>query len=100
VPDPIDRATVARVAQLARLQLSAEELDQMQRELAFILTAFQRLNELEDESLESPAEPGDGSAPLADDDIAPPIPVETLMRMAPASHESLITVPRVFLVEE
>jgi aspartyl-tRNA(Asn)/glutamyl-tRNA(Gln) amidotransferase subunit C len=95
VSTPIDRDTVEHVARLARLQLSGDEITRLQRELGEVLDYANRLKELDTENVEPMASIIDRPTLLAPDEPRDPLSSEALMRMAPATLDAYITVPKV-----
>lgn len=93
--EPIDRATVAQVARLARLHLSEDEAGRMQHDLAEILAFVARLDKLDTERAKTPTGIIDRSAPLADDLEGDALPADALARMSPAKLDRFIAIPSV-----
>ena len=100
MPTLINRATVERVASLARLQLSDDEVARLERELGEVLEYVERLKAIDTSNVEPMTSPIDRSTPLAADEPRDPLPAEALMRMAPATFDKYITVPKVLTAEE
>ena len=86
---------VRHVAELARLKLSQEQLQQYSRELSTILEHITKLTELDVEGVEPMAQPHDLTNRLDDDEEAAPMPVDQLLAMAPAIHAQYLAVPKV-----
>ena len=92
----LSQQQVEHIAALARLELSAEELDRFRRQLAAILDHFQQL-----QSLEIPAEvlsadhPEEGMT-LRPDELRPGLALDALMRNAPESERRQFKIPPVF----
>ena len=88
---------VKRVAELAHLELTAEEEVRMQRDLNAILDYIAQLNELDSSSVEPMAQVAEvlGSAPAAlrSDTPCPCLPRESVMVSAPETDGSFFKVP-------
>ncbi len=92
----LSQQQVEHIAALARLELSAEELDRFRRQLAAILEYFQQLQSLEiSEDALTGDLPGNGMA-LRPDEIHPGLDLDALMRNAPQSEARQFKIPPVF----
>jgi aspartyl-tRNA(Asn)/glutamyl-tRNA(Gln) amidotransferase subunit C len=92
---PISRAEVEKVAELARLSLSAEELDRMTGQLGEILGYIGLLSELDTENVEPMAHSLDLSNVLREDVVQPSLPREAALANAPQSDGECYLVPAV-----
>ena len=88
----IDRDEVLRIAALARLELSPDELARMTIDLSNILDYVNQLARIEDRA--RPPEPGPGTPERADRVVPYRHPAE-LLDAAPAREGPLVRVPRV-----
>jgi aspartyl-tRNA(Asn)/glutamyl-tRNA(Gln) amidotransferase subunit C len=88
----IDRDEVLRIAALARLELSPDELVRMTTDLSNILDYVNQLARVEDRG--RPAEPGPGT-PEREDRVVPYRHTAELLDAAPAREGPLVRVPRV-----
>jgi aspartyl-tRNA(Asn)/glutamyl-tRNA(Gln) amidotransferase subunit C len=93
---------VRRVAELANLELTAEEEIRMQRDLDAILGHVAQLNELDTTAVEPMAQVSDviGSAagrqaPLREDQVVPSLDRASVMACAPESDGVFFKVPKV-----
>jgi aspartyl-tRNA(Asn)/glutamyl-tRNA(Gln) amidotransferase subunit C len=90
---------VKRVAELAYLELSADEEVRMQRDLNAILDHVAQLNELDTSSVEPMAQVaevlGNASTSLRADVAVPSLPREKVMAAAPETDGSFFKVPKV-----
>lgn len=86
---------VRRVAKLAHLQPTDEQLEQYRTQLAAVLGYISMLNELDVTGVEPMAHPVDITNRLEVDEVADPMPVEHLMRIAPATEGRYLAVPKV-----
>ncbi len=91
----VSREEVLHVARLARLELSEAELERMREQLNAILGYIDRLKELD----VSGVEPTSHVVPLLDvmrdDEPAPSVPPEAMLRNAPDRVGDLFRVPRI-----
>lgn len=90
---------VRRVAELAYLELSADEEARMQRDLNAILDYVAQLNELDTSSIEPMAQVaellGNASTSLRPDTPSPCLQRESVMASAPETDGSFFKVPKV-----
>ena len=91
----IDEETVRRVARLARIDLSDEEIRTYGAQLGSILDFMEQLNALDLEGVEPLAHAGDFDTPLRDDTPVPSLPRRAALDNAPAKDEGSFLVPRV-----
>ncbi len=92
---PISRAEVEKVAELARLSLSEEELDRMTGQLGEILGYIGLLSELDTENVEPMAHSLDLSNVLREDVVQPGLDREAALANAPQSDGECYLVPAV-----
>jgi aspartyl-tRNA(Asn)/glutamyl-tRNA(Gln) amidotransferase subunit C len=97
MPDPLTREDVQRVAELASLELTEEELETFTRQLADILAYAQQVQGIDTTGV-PPTSHVAGPRPLdRPDDPRPSIPRDDLLESAPdaSREEGLFRVPRV-----
>lgn len=91
----ISRAEVLQLARLARIALTAEELDHLAPQLEVILGAVARVGEVAAESIP----PTSHAVPLAnvyrEDVVGPCLSAEAALAAAPAVEEQRFRVPRI-----
>ncbi len=92
---PITRADVEHVAQLARLALDDDELDQFTRELGVILEHAEDIAALEIDDVEPTAHPLPLVNVLRPDEVTPPLPRDEVLAEAPAVEDGRFRVPRI-----
>lgn len=105
---PISEPEVVYVAELANLELTADERDRMAKDLNSILDYVDRLNELDTSNVEPMAQTSDrhgidesktGTARFAyalrEDRTGPSLPREVVMENAPETDGAFFKVPRV-----
>ena len=86
---------VRRVAKLARLKLSDEQLQQYRGELSSVLEHIAKLSELDVHNVEPMSHPHDLTNRLDEDEVIAPMGVEQLLQIAPAVQDQLLAVPKV-----
>jgi aspartyl-tRNA(Asn)/glutamyl-tRNA(Gln) amidotransferase subunit C len=94
----LTRAEVARIAALARLELTAEETALFAEQLGAILSYFEDLRRADTTNVPPTAQvAGLSAAPLREDVPRPSLDRDVLLSQAPEAHidEGLFTVPRV-----
>jgi aspartyl-tRNA(Asn)/glutamyl-tRNA(Gln) amidotransferase subunit C len=89
----LERSDLLRVAQLARLELSESELEQLTRDCRAILQYFGALRELDVSNVEPWSPAGDGT-PLRDDRVDPDPLLLAPEQLAPAWREGFFVLPR------
>lgn len=87
---------VRKVAQLARLQLSEEELAQMQEQLSRILDHIAMLQEVDVAAVPPTAQATDISNMLRPDAVRPSLPREDVLLNAPDAQDGMFRIPAVF----
>lgn len=91
----LDEKQVRKVARLSRLALDDEAIHLFADQLSSILGHIERLNSLDVEGVEPMAHPLPLNNRLADDEPTEGLPVEVLLRNAPATEGPFIAVPKV-----
>jgi aspartyl-tRNA(Asn)/glutamyl-tRNA(Gln) amidotransferase subunit C len=79
----LDRAQVLHVAQLARLELTDEEVDRMAAELSKVLDHIEKIRELDLDGVPPTSHVVDVVNALRADEPIPSLPVEVVLRAAP-----------------
>jgi len=95
----IDDATVAHVARLSRLELTAEERDRFRTQLGSILESFRHLAALDVSQVPADAHATAAANVLRDDVVAPSLPREEALANAPATEDGYFVVPPVIEAE-
>jgi aspartyl-tRNA(Asn)/glutamyl-tRNA(Gln) amidotransferase subunit C len=95
MPEILSHQQVAHVAKLARLKLSDEQIERYRSQLSSILDHIAKLNELDVSDVEPMAHPLDMSNRLDADVAMEPMPIEALLRNAPAVEGRFLAVPKV-----
>jgi aspartyl-tRNA(Asn)/glutamyl-tRNA(Gln) amidotransferase subunit C len=93
----ISQDDVARIAELARLALTDEELQLYARQLAGILDYAEQLREVDTTGVTPTSHPLAITAPLREDEVRPSLPRHDSLRGAPEADAAagLFKVPRV-----
>ncbi len=92
---PISRAEVEKVANLARLHLSDEELDRMTGQLGDILGYVDLLSELDTDAIEPMAHASDVADVFRDDVVRPSLDRQSALSNAPSHDGECYLVPAV-----
>lgn len=100
MPESISRETVAKVARLARLDLTDAEIERMTTQLAGMLDHFRDVDALD----LSHVDPMNQAIPLTnvlrDDVEAPSLDRDEVLRSAPAAQDGRFRVPPIIGFEE
>ncbi len=91
----ISREQVEKVAKLARLDLSEQELTEFTGQLSSILEYIEKLNELDTDSVEPLAHCLPVHNVFRDDVVIPSLDVDSALKNAPASFDNHFKVPKV-----
>lgn len=92
---PLSRDEVEKVSLLARLRLSAGELERMTAELGKILRYVELLEAVDTEKVEPMAHPVDITDVFRDDLVCPSLPREQALANAPLRDDECYRVPAV-----
>jgi aspartyl-tRNA(Asn)/glutamyl-tRNA(Gln) amidotransferase subunit C len=93
-PMKITPEEVARVAKLARLALSPDELALYAGQLDAILEAFAALSKLDTSGVEAQSHAIPLEIPLREDEVGPSLPAEEALSNAPARAPEGFLVPK------
>jgi aspartyl-tRNA(Asn)/glutamyl-tRNA(Gln) amidotransferase subunit C len=93
--ESLDASAVRHVAKLARLRLSDDEVERFRTQLAAILGHISMLREIDVSDVEPMAHPLPMSNRLDDDVPSEAMPIEDLLRNAPAVEGRFLAVPKV-----
>ena len=94
--EELDRATVKRVAALAKLKLDDAEVDALRSELSQILAHIQQLEEVSTDSIEPLAHAADLTNRLRADEHQASLSRESALQNAPQQDGEYFLVPAVF----
>ncbi len=90
-----DDNTVKRVAHLARLEISEDELPGFHEQLTKVLTMVEQVNEVNTDGIKPMAHPLDANQRLRDDEVTHVDQSESFLAIAPVSEDGLYLVPAV-----
>lgn len=91
----LSRENVEKIALLARLELSAEELEKLTDQLGQIVEYVQQLEQLNTDDVEPVAHVLDLQNVFADDECRPSLPREQALANAPKRDDECFRVPAV-----
>ncbi len=91
----LDKATVARIATLARLKLPEAEQEHLAGELSGILTWIEQLNTVDTSGVEPMASVAAMTLPMREDRITDGDCRDRILANAPAAAHGFFTVPKV-----
>jgi len=92
---PLDKATVARIATLARIRLAEAELEPMAAELSGILDWVEQLMEGDTEGVPPMTCVAEMRLPVRDDVVADGGNRDAILANAPKTEKGFFTVPKV-----
>ncbi len=91
----IDKATVLRIAKLARIEVADEATDGLAQELNAILAWVEQLSEVDTEGVEPMTSVVAVKLPLRADVAGAAVPREDLLADAPNTEDGFFVVPKV-----
>jgi aspartyl-tRNA(Asn)/glutamyl-tRNA(Gln) amidotransferase subunit C len=91
----LDKATVARIATLARLKLPEAEQEHLAGELSGILTWIEQLNTVDTSGVEPMASVAAMTLPMREDRVTDGDCRDRILANAPAAAHGFFTVPKV-----
>ncbi len=91
----LDSSQVRKIAQLARLDISDQEIGDYASNLSEILDLVEQMNGVDTTGIEPMAHPQDTSLRLRDDEVTENDQRERFLALAPASESGLFLVPKV-----
>jgi aspartyl-tRNA(Asn)/glutamyl-tRNA(Gln) amidotransferase subunit C len=91
----IDKATVLRIAKLARIEVADEATDHLAEELNAILAWVEQLSEVDTEGVEPMTSVVAMTAPQRADVVGEAAPRDELLADAPEAAEGFFVVPKV-----
>jgi aspartyl-tRNA(Asn)/glutamyl-tRNA(Gln) amidotransferase subunit C len=95
----ITRAEVEKVAALARLGLTSEEVETLQGDLNLILEQWSRLADVDTSTVPASAQTIVQAMPLRDDTPTPSLPVDAALQNAPARSGDFVRVQAILSEE-
>ena len=91
----LDKATVARIATLARIRLSEAELEPLAADLSHILNFVEQLNEVDTEGVEPMASVAAMTLAMRDDAVTDGGCRDDILANAPKATKGFFSVPKV-----
>jgi aspartyl-tRNA(Asn)/glutamyl-tRNA(Gln) amidotransferase subunit C len=91
----LDKATVARIATLARIKLPEAEQEHLAGELSAILTWIEQLNEVDTAGVEPMSSVAHMTLPMREDVVSDGNCRDKILANAPAATNGFFTVPKV-----
>ena len=92
---PLDTATVARIAKLARLDIPDSDLGPLAGELSNILSWIEQLNEVDIEGVAPMTSVVDVTLPMRDDEVTDGGCADDIVKNAPETTDNFFVVPKV-----
>ncbi len=92
---PVDKATVARIAALARIEVNDDELEPIAGELSRILGWIEQLGEVETDRVEPMTSVTDIPPKMRADEVTDGNRPEDILANAPERQDGFFVVPRV-----
>ena len=86
---------IKKVAQLARIELTQEEHQMLEKQFDDILNYIHKINQLDIADVEPASHPFDLKNVFREDVVQPPMLAEELLRLAPKSERNMIHVPKI-----
>lgn len=93
--DLIDRHDVMRMARLARLELSEEEIDQYQKDLMRFLRSGQKLQQVDVAEVEGTSHAVHVAHELRPDQVGTSLRQEAVLSLGPRVEQGFFRVPRI-----
>ncbi len=91
----VDRATVHRIASLARLAITEEEAEQLEKELSGIFDWVAQLDELDTSAVEPMTRVADMSMRLRKDEVTDGFCADDIVKNAPKVDDHYFVVPKI-----
>lgn len=91
----VDRATVHRIARLARLAITEEEAEQLEKELSGIFDWVAQLDELDTSAVEPMTRVADMSMRLRKDEVTDGFCADDIVKNAPKVDDHYFVVPKI-----
>jgi aspartyl-tRNA(Asn)/glutamyl-tRNA(Gln) amidotransferase subunit C len=92
---PLDKATVARIATLARIRVPESELEPLAAELSGILNWVEQLKEIDTSDVPPMTSVAEMTLPMRDDKVTDGGNRDGVLRNAPRAEKGFFAVPKV-----
>jgi len=91
----LNKDTTKKIAQLAKLSFSEEELETIQHDLSQMIGFVEKLNEIDTSGVQPLTHIGNVENRLREDEVKGSIAAEDVFKNAPSSIDQFFTVPKV-----
>ena len=91
----VTKKDVEKIAELARLKFTDEELENFTPQMNEILSYMDKLNELDTENVKPLSHPVEQTNVFREDELKPSISIEDALKNAPSKDEHHFKVPKV-----
>jgi len=91
----VTKKDVEKIAELAKLKFSEQELESFTHQMNEILNYMEKLNELDTENVEPLSHPVEQTNVFREDELKPSLTTEEALKNAPAKDERYFKVPKV-----
>ncbi|HAB53203.1 MAG: asparaginyl/glutamyl-tRNA amidotransferase subunit C [Ignavibacteria bacterium RIFOXYB2_FULL_35_12] len=91
----VTRKEIEHIAELARLQLKENELEEYTLQLNKILDYVEKLNELDTKNVKPLSHPVEGENVFREDELKPSVDREEALKNAPSKNDEFFKVPKV-----
>jgi aspartyl-tRNA(Asn)/glutamyl-tRNA(Gln) amidotransferase subunit C len=91
----VTKKDVEKIAELARLEFSDQELESFTPQMNEILTFMDKLNELETENVDPLSHPVERTNVFREDEMKPSITTDDALKNAPVKNDQHFIVPKV-----
>lgn len=91
----LDKATITKIARLARIEVTDEQKEHFARELSGLFTWIEQLNEVDTQNVAPLASVSDTQLPWREDKVTDGKCREAILANAPASDYGCFVVPKV-----
>ncbi len=91
----LDKQTTQKLADLAKLEFSDHELEEIQKDLQQMIAFVEKLNEVDTKGIEPLTHVSGEENSWREDNIKGSIDLDTALKNAPAPKEAFFTVPKV-----
>ncbi|MFO7527116.1 MAG: Asp-tRNA(Asn)/Glu-tRNA(Gln) amidotransferase subunit GatC [Ignavibacteriaceae bacterium] len=92
---PVTKKDVEKIAELARLKFSDDELQSFTKDMNRILEYVEKLKELNTENIEPLSHPNRGTNVFRDDELKNSVQPEEALKNAPDKDDKFFKVPKV-----
>jgi aspartyl-tRNA(Asn)/glutamyl-tRNA(Gln) amidotransferase subunit C len=92
---PVTKNDVEKIAKLAKLKFSEEDLENFTPQMNEILNYMDKLNELDTENIEPLSHPVEQTNVFRDDKLKTSVSTEDALKNAPSKDEQYFKVPKV-----